>query len=314
MQRSTRQPRDAGPSPEHPDEHLVPEGSEPQRLDRYALGVLPGLATVTQAYNAAKRGELTVDGVQREPCHRVRPGELLRYTGPPRPPPPVYRLSLQVPFEDQHLAVVVKPPGIAVSGNQHRTLEHSLQPHLRASHQPDALSWPRPVHRLDFRTGGLVLVAKTAAARAALGHALEQRRVEKRYRALLLGRLEGQGRVDLPVDGRRAESRYRVLRHSRSPRTGWLSTVDLWPLTGRTHQLRQHARHLGHPVLGDEIYGQAGSILRGAGLFLWAVELRLEHPISGQPVQVEIPEPAKFESHRLREDRRWARLREADKI
>ena len=291
-------------------EHLVPPGTEPQRLDRYALGVFAGLATVSHAYKAAKRGELTVDGAPSEPQHRVRPGERLAFVGPARPPPPRWEMALDVPWEDDDLAAVVKPPGIAVSGNQHRTLEHALAGNLRPSAAPDALPWARPVHRLDFRTGGLVLVAKSASARAALGSMLEARAISKRYRALLIGRLEGEGEIAEPLDERPCLSRWRAVAHHRSLRTDWLTTADLWPVTGRTHQLRRHALLLGHPVLGDDAYGIEGCVLRGQGLFLWALELRLPHPRSGEPLHVEIPEPPKFEAHRRREERRWARWRE----
>lgn len=311
MDRPPRIP--AGPSPDRPDEHLVPPDDGGERLDRYAFAVLAGLATVTHAKKSAKRGELRVNGEERPPNYRVQPGDRLAFTGAPRLPPPVWRIPLEVPWEDEHMAVVIKPPGLPVSGNRHRSLEHTLLPHLAPSPEPDALPWPRPVHRLDARTGGLVMVAKTARTRAVLGQALEQRQASKRYRALLLGFLEGEGTVDAPVDGRASLSRYRVVSHTHSLRTEWLTTADLWPVTGRTHQLRQHMAQLGHPVLGDELYGVEGSILRGAGLFLWAVELALDHPITGEPLRVSIPEPSKFDSHRQREARRWCRHREPDK-
>ena len=282
------------------------------RLDRFAFSALPGLATVTHAKKAAKRGELLVNGQPRQPHSRVRSGDEISFTGARRPPPPVFRIALEVAFEDDHLAVVVKPPGVAVSGNRHRTLEHALLPHLQPSTQPDALPWPRPVHRLDLRTGGLVMVAKTATTRARLGQLLQERRVSKRYRSLLLGRLEGEGRVEQPVEGRASASRYRAVAHTRSLRTEWLSTVDLWPETGRTHQLRRHAQHLGHPVLGDELYGRDGCVLRGQGLFLWALELELVHPVTAESLVVEIPEPPKFESHRRREVRRWKKYDNPD--
>jgi 23S rRNA pseudouridine1911/1915/1917 synthase len=302
----------AGPSPERPHEATVPDGDAGERLDRWAFSVLPGLATVTHAKKAAKRGELLVDGHPSEPHHRVRAGERVSFTGAPRRPPPIFAIPVEVAWEDEHMAVVVKPPGIVVSGNRHRSLEHALLPRLAPSTEPDALPWPRPVHRLDARTGGLVMVAKTARTRAALGKVLEERRASKRYRALLLGRLEGEGSVERPVEGRPSMSRFRAVEHSRSLRSSWLTTVDLWPVTGRTHQLRQHVASLGHPVLGDELYGVEGSILRGAGLFLWAVEIALDHPVTGLPLRVSIPEPPKFVTHRAREARRWKKHHPAD--
>ncbi|MFH1463601.1 MAG: RluA family pseudouridine synthase [Pseudomonadota bacterium] len=293
------------------NEHVVPEGTAPERLDRYALTVFAGLATVTHAYKAAKRGELMVDGAPCRPDHRVRPGERITFVGPARPPPPTWEMALEVAWEDDQLALVVKPAGIAVSGNQHRTLEHALRGHLAPSAAPDALSWPRPVHRLDFRTSGLVIIAKTATARAALGRALQEREVHKRYRALLVGRLEGEGQVDLPLDDRPCLSRWRAVAHTHSLRTEWLTTADLWPVTGRTHQLRRHTLHLGHPVLGDDRYGIEGSVLRGQGLFLQAQQICLAHPTTGAPLDVAIPELPKFEAHRAREARRWEKWRDA---
>ncbi len=308
----------AGAPVEGRDTHVVPEGAEPERLNHYAARVLARIASVSHAYKAVKRGELTLNGACVEPCRRVRAGDRLVLHAGGRRPPPIFPLELEVAYEDEQLAVVCKPAGIPSSGNRHRTLEHALPPNLRPCSAVDALPWPRPVHRLDARVGGLLLVAKTAQARVALGRQLEARTMRKRYRALLLGRLEGEGEVALPVGEKTALTRYRAVDWTRSLRSDWLTTTDLWPVTGRTHQLRQHALALGHPVLGDELYGIEGWILRRAGIFLWAVEVAFDHPLQegGQPrrLRVSMDEPPKFESHRRREARRWRRHREVDGI
>jgi 23S rRNA-/tRNA-specific pseudouridylate synthase len=162
---------------------------------------------------------------------------------------------------------------------------------VQASSEPDALPRPQPVHRLDAAVGGLMLCAKTSRAAAALSLAFEDRRVDKRYMALLCGRLEpvgeavgswhppagssgeassssasgqqpsdclppaaplAQHELSAPVDGKESTSRYSVMGYSRSTRWGgWLTTVALWPLSGRKHQLRQHAALLGCPIVGD---------------------------------------------------------------
>lgn len=286
---------------------MVPPGIEPTRLDRYAFQVLGRLASVSQAHKAARRGDLVLNGEPCEPSRWVRPGDRIVLLRGGRAPPRPYRLDVSVALEDDHLAVVIKPPGIQVSGPRHRTLENALPPNLTASRAEDALPWPRPVHRLDGRTGGLLIIAKSARARVELGRAFEERRVHKRYRALAVGRLEGEGTVEQAIDGREARTRFRAAGHARSLTSHWLTTVDLWPNSGRTHQLRRHLEYLGYPVLGDDLYGIEGMVLRGHGLFLRALELGFDHPVSGEPVHVEIPEPRKYDSHRRREQRRWER-------
>jgi tRNA pseudouridine65 synthase/23S rRNA pseudouridine1911/1915/1917 synthase len=226
--------------------------------------------------------------------------------------PPVLDLPLHLYSEDDHIAVVGKPPGIAVSGNTARTVERALRGNVRVSPQVDALPWPRPVHRLDAPTGGLLLVAKTATAMVSLGRQFQQRRVQKRYLALVTGRLDGDGTVRSPVEGRPAETAYRALSHTRSLRTEWLTTVEARPATGRTHQIRRHLAELGHPVVGDRQYGAEGSVLRSKGLFLWAVELRFEHPVTGATVVVSTDPPPKFSTYPEREERRWHRVRETE--
>jgi len=134
----------------------------------------------------------------------------------------------------------------------------------------------------------------------------ERREIHKRYRAVVLGYLDGEGEIDAPLEGRVALSRWRAISQTRSLRTDWLTTLDLFPVTGRTHQLRQHITALGHPILGDDLYHNE-HVLKGNGLFLCAVEQRFVHPMTGETVHMEIEEPSKFSSHRAREARRWER-------
>jgi tRNA pseudouridine65 synthase/23S rRNA pseudouridine1911/1915/1917 synthase len=276
-------------------------------LDKYASQVFPQWPSPNSARKAAARGELRVDDRPAAGKDLVQPGSCLQVLEAVGPSPPPFPLALRVAYEDAFLAVVEKPPGYPVSGNRHRTVEHALTTNLQASTAADALSWPRPVHRLDAPTGGLLVVAKARGAQVALGQAFEERRVHKRYRAIVLGRLDGEGEVIGELDGRPAHTRWRAVSHTCSLRTRWVTTLDLWPLTGRTHQLRRHAALLGHPVLGDAEHGDPGHALHGKGLFLWSVELDLVHPVSGEPLRITVEEPAKFESFRRREARRFER-------
>ncbi len=236
----------------------------------------------------------------------MRPGNQLTLTLPDDPSQPVLPLELELPYVDDWLAVVYKPAGIHVRGNHVRTLRRALRHNLPLSPQPDALPDPDPVHRLDYRTAGLVLVARTASARVGLSQAFEERRIFKRYRAIVLGALSGAGEIDTPLDGRPALSRWRAIRTTRSLKTDWVTQVDLFPVSGRTHQLRRHITELGHPILGDDLYTR-GPVLRSAGLFLAAVEQRLVHPITGEDLHVRIEPPARFATWIAREERRWRR-------
>jgi hypothetical protein len=113
---------------------------------------------------------------------------------------------------------------------------------------------PEVAHRLDAETGGLVICGKTTATLQALSSAFATQRIIKRYRALVRGGLQGCGRITLPISGAASETEYRSVAVHRSSKCMHLTVVDLWPRTGRTHQLRKHMAYLGHPILGDQKY------------------------------------------------------------
>lgn len=282
------------------------EDCAPQRMDRVALALFPAIASLSQARKLARKGRVWLNG---EPCGPMAPiqvGDELAIELP-EPRASNFHLDLDIVFEDEHLAVVYKPAGLVTSGNRRQTLVNSLPGNLAPSPQPDAMARPHPVHRLDARTQGLVAVAKTHRANVGLGHVFHNRQVVKRYRALLRGALHGEGVVEDEVDGRSARSRWCSVEVTPAPLTDHLTTVDLWPETGRKHQLRVHMAILGHPVLGDAAYTEEGPVLKSSGLFLAAVCLRLPHPVSGEPLEIEVPEPDKFARFRERARRRVAR-------
>jgi len=285
--------------------HLVPDGIERVRLSTYARSVFSGLPSRKGTDKAIKRGEVWINGTAAGTGDWVETGQLLELIDLQQNNPKTYRLPLEVIYEDDHLAVINKPSGIEVSGNKFKTVENALAGSLNIPRHPDSLPWPRPVHRLDYSTSGLLLVAKSAGAQVDLGRQFEQRRVHKRYCAVVAGKISESGQINQPIDGLPAQSTYTAIQTVPSLRSGYLSLVHLFPTTGRTHQLRIHMASMGHPIVGDQKYGKAGHVLKGKGLFLASVELRFMHPASQQETTVSIAAPPKFTSLLEREQSRW---------
>ncbi len=288
--------------------HLVPAGIRDVRLSDYARTAFPSVPSRKGIAKAIKRGEIRMDGKPAQSGDWVQTGQTLELVDLQQRKPKTYSLPLKVVFEDQYLAVIDKPPGIEVSGNKFKTIENALSGALSRSRRPDALPWPRPVHRLDYSTSGLLLVAKTASAQVFLGRLFEVRGIRKRYCAVVMGQLSGSGQVNEPINGLPARSKYESIKTVASLRSGHLTRVDLYPITGRTHQLRIHMAAIGHPILGDQKYGEKGNILKGKGLFLAAVALRFPHPANQQQISLSIDAPPKFNSLMQREQTRWEKF------
>lgn len=219
-----------------------------------------------------------------------------------------FPLDLEVLFEDEYMAVINKPAGFAVSGNFFKTIQNALSHNLKSSSLPDALSVPRPVHRLDKLTSGILIVAKTRASQIHLGNQFEEQKIDKVYYALVKGRLEGEGVFEDSIDGVTAFTSYVSINNSRSLSYDWLSLVELKPKTGRTHQLRIHLAKAGHPIIGDYIH-DSENVLKGKGLFLTASKIEFQHPHTREIMSFELPLPSKFQAQTDRELRRWGKFR-----
>ncbi|KAG1649370.1 Ribosomal large subunit pseudouridine synthase C [Nymphon striatum] len=166
------------------------------------------------------------------------------------------RLKLNVIFEDDYLAIIAKPAGILVSGNSFKTIDNALIQNLKPSSQTDAVK-PRPVHRLDYATTGLLLVGKTSASILALNKLFENKQITKTYLAVSIERF------------------------------GYLNLVKLYPKTGRRHQLRKHLSATGNPILGDATYYKEGLLLKGKGMYLHAFSMEFSHPKTHELVYFE---------------------------
>ncbi len=295
---------------------------EAGRLDAVWQGHLgAGGPTRARLQDWIKTGRATVDGqVCRKPGQRLRGGERLTLS-PDMPALGVLPESgaLSVVFADAHLAVLDKPAGLTVHpapGRPDGTLVHLLAHHFPEMADMGGLR-PGIVHRLDKDTSGLVAVARTETARLALTASFAERRVAKTYLALVHGLpAPPQGEVALPIGrdpsskvrmavvkkgGRAAKSSYRTVWADPGGRAA-LVEVDIE--TGRTHQIRVHMAALGHPLLGDAVYGpaQAAAFRREAGAaarlcrrqMLHAWRLAFPHPVTGQPMSFQLPPPPDF--------------------
>lgn len=190
--------------------------------------------------------------------------------------------EIRVAHEDAWCRVIVKPQGLPTMGTRGGLTVHN-HPALRIDeHNVRHCGYRRatPCHRLDALTGGLLVCAKTLAAERALRGAFRLRQVTKRYVAIVQGRLPlPRGVIDLPLSGQAAVTRFVVVDETPSRAYGAVSTVALWPVTGRKHQLRRHLQALGCPIIGDRRYASALRWSRDfPQLFLWSVAATLPHP------------------------------------
>jgi len=235
----------------------------------------------------------------------LKENDVIQWVDPELTPPKPYHLQLTILYKDEDIALIYKPAGITVSGNQFKTIQNALVYNLEKSTKADALPWPLPVHRLDNPTSGLLLVARTKAARIKLGQAFEAKQVNKKYHAVLIGKAPESIKIDAPISDKIAHSNLKRICVLPSLKNEFLSLVELEPVTGRTHQLRIHSAAIGHPILGDKLYGTEGMILKHKGLFLSATFISFHHPITGKYLEFSTPPPEKFITRMKNENRRY---------
>ncbi len=277
---------------------------EKLRIEAFCRGLFPELASNKSVKKAVLKGAIKVNGENVTSAYFVNEGDEIELWDLEEKAPQSYGMEIDVEYEDNDLAVVFKPAGLVTSGNLFRTLENAIQGKLKPC-ENNQLKWPKPVHRLDGPTSGLVIIAKSVPARIELGRMLERKELTKKYCAILAGKYEGSSVIETPINGKSAKSKIEVLEVKESLNNGFMSKVMMEPVTGRTHQLRIHAAQSGHPIIGDKEYGEKGNTLLHKGLFLCAVELSFKHPISGEEVNVKVDVPKKFDKLMEREYERY---------
>lgn len=292
-------------------EFHVDDSGRGQRLDHFLQGKLPEFSR-SRLQEWVKAGRVRVDGGAAKASLVLKGGERIGVEPMERPPlrAEAEELPLAVLYEDEDVVVVNKAAGVVVhagAGQHSGTLVNALLYHFGQLSTAGGDERPGIVHRLDKETSGVLVVARTDAAHRALSEQFASREVEKIYLAVVQGLpAAGSGRVEKPITrdpvhrtkmtcrletGRHALTDWKVLERFRRH-----ALLEVKIGTGRTHQIRVHLSSLGHPILGDRLYGARATELLPERFFLHAARLGFQRPSTGERVTVEAPLPPELEA------------------
>jgi len=303
-----------------PDTISVPEESVDQRLDHFLAERFPEHSrTFLQKLN--EQGWIQVNRSQKKSSYRLRVGDVIHLEIPPLEPSKLEpeAIPLDIVYEDPDMLVLSKPVDMVVhpsAGHQRGTIVNALLAHCKDLSGIGGVERPGIVHRLDKDVSGLLLVAKSDRAHQGLAEQFKSRQVEKEYTALTWGaprqkagvirtqiKRSTQNRKKMAVveeGGREALSSYTVIREF-----GRLSLFHVFPKTGRTHQIRLHMTHIGHPIVGDGPYGGRQTATAGKeeqkclrhldGIALHASRIGFRHPVTREAMTLTAPLRADFQ-------------------
>jgi 23S rRNA pseudouridine1911/1915/1917 synthase len=289
----------------------ITEELEDERIDKCLAALIDSLSR-SFIQKLIREDAVTVNGVPVKGSYRVKTDDVISFCLPEAVEPDIEPedIPLDILYEDRDVIVVNKPKGMVVhpaAGHYSGTLVNALMYHC--GHELSGINGvmrPGIVHRIDRDTTGSVIVCKNDAAHNCIAAQLKAHTITRRYRAICLGVLqEEEGVIDRPIgrhptdrkkmavnekNGKNAVTHYRVLQ-----RFDKYTYIECRLETGRTHQIRVHMASIGHPLLGDEVYGSQKSPFRLQGQTLHAMTLGFIHPTTGEYVEVNAPLPEYFE-------------------
>ncbi|MBR5419761.1 MAG: RluA family pseudouridine synthase [Lachnospiraceae bacterium] len=292
---------------------VVSEEQEEERLDRVLASLLPD-SSRSFLQRLIKNGSVVLNAQGAKPATLLKSGDVIELSLPEASLPeiPAVDIPLDIVYEDEDLLVVNKPQGMVVHpapGHYDDTLVNALLYHCKDLSGINGVMRPGIVHRIDRDTSGLLMVCKNDEAHRKLALQLAEHSIQREYRAIALGVIkEDEGHVDAPI-GRDSTDRKRMCVHSDllhareaytqyyvEERFGDCTYIRCRLRTGRTHQIRVHMAHIGHPILGDLVYGPKkmpyGSLTRGQ--VLHAALLGFVHPRTGEEMLFSAPLPDNF--------------------
>jgi 23S rRNA pseudouridine1911/1915/1917 synthase len=287
----------------------ITENQAGERIDRF----LADSQDLTRSFlqKILKEGEVIVNGKSVKANYKLRKGDRIEFEIPEAVEPDIVAedIPLSILYEDADVLVVDKPKGMVVhpaAGHYSRTLVNAVMYHCKGELSGiNGVLRPGIVHRIDRDTTGSIIICKNDMAHNEIARQLKEHSISRRYRAIVTGVLKdeegtiegaiGRDKKDrkkmaITADGKPAVTHYRVLQRFKH-----YTYVECVLETGRTHQIRVHMASIGHPLLGDEVYGRRSDKYKCEGQCLHAMTLGFHHPRTGEYIEVNAPLPPYFE-------------------
>jgi len=274
--------------------HLVLDLSKKLPINIVASNAFPILGSKSAANKAIEGKRLFLNGRVAQVSDWVQNGDELELRGLGVKKLKKFDIDLDILFEDDYIIAINKPSGIAVNGNRNSTVENALVEKNINNTVEDALPHPVAIHRIDVPTIGIVLLAKTKSALIDLGKQFQNNQVKKEYIAVVHGKTAPKGRISFSIKNKKAITEFETEKVIPSRVFQHFSLVKLFPITGRTHQLRIHMKQEGHLIVGDKIYAERTKTILGKGMMLCARSIIFQHPHSKKTIHLQIPIPKKF--------------------